>query len=299
MNFLKSIFFSLFGFYSFSYAVKKFQIPQITLLNEIKDKKINFFFFFNRYFFLRRQLRDLSKRLKKDYIHQIKVDNDFFALSFSNYSLDRGITERIQGCREPNTVSAIRSLVKKGNKVLELGACYGYFTYLMSTCTGSQGKVVSIEGLPNNFKILKNNINLNKCSNVSIYNYFISNNENSDLIAFNKKSTAPYSDVENFLLKNNLSNKKDYEFVETIKISSFLEKINFYPDNIFMDIEGFEVDVIEDLYEKKFFFKKPIIVFEIHNSIYKKNKNLNYLKLLLNKNYDCREDSGNLICIPY
>jgi FkbM family methyltransferase len=289
---------SFFGFFSLSQVIKIFKIPDITLFNEIKKNKIKYYYFLNRYYFTNSSISDLLERLKNNYIHQIKVDEVAFKLSFLNYTLDKGITERIQGKREPNTVSVIRSLVKKGNKVLELGACYGYFTYLMSVCAGNKGKIVSIEGLPNNFRILKNNMNLNKCSNVSIYNYFISSSSDNNSISFNKNSTSPYVDIERFLSQKKFSGVTDSDLVETIKISSFLRKINFCPDNVFMDIEGFEVDVIEDFHKNNFFSKKPTIVFEIHNSIYNKNKNLKYLKSLLKKNYECRQDSGNLICIP-
>ncbi|CAN1593552.1 fkbM_fam, methyltransferase, FkbM family [Candidatus Pelagibacterales bacterium] len=297
MVFLKYIL-SVAGIYTLSSACSKFQIPLLVLKKELKNFKS--FFLFNRYFFHKKNLLLLQKKLNNNYVHNIKVDDFKFKLTFLNYKLDKGISQRIEGIREPSTVSAIRSLVKKGNKVLELGACYGYFSSIMSLCAGKKGKIVSIEGLPNNYKILKTNIKLNKFKNIFAYNYFLSNNPSSKFIYFNKSSHNPYSGIKNYLsYKKNSSNMKENDCVNVIRLSDFLKKIKFYPDNIFMDIEGFEVDVLEDLFKNYFKKKKnPIIVFEIHREIYKKKRNLNYIKSILKSKYDYREDSGNLICLP-
>ena len=55
---------------------------------------------------------------------------------------------------------------------------------------------------------------------------------------------------------------------------------------------------IEDLNENYFHIKKPNIVFEIHECFYKNNKNLKYLKSILESaNYNLRLDKNNLICL--
>ena len=63
-----------------------------------------------------------------------------------------------------------------------------------------------------------------------------------------------------------------------------------------MDIEGIEVDAIEDLSSNYLDEHKPIILFEIHNDYYIGDKNLNYLlSILKNKNYILREIDGNIL----
>src|SRR6267143_348058 len=108
-----------------------------------------------------------------DHIFDIKVDDLSIKLTFLDRPIGNAMVERIQGRREPTTVTAIRALVKPGSKVLELGGCYGYFTYIMASCAGPEGKVVSIEGTPNNYRILQRNIELNNLKNVAVYNLFI------------------------------------------------------------------------------------------------------------------------------
>jgi FkbM family methyltransferase len=285
--------------YNLSLAIEKFKIPRSTIFKELVNKSKVLRIFGNN-FFLEKDLVNLKIKLKKNYIHSIKVDDLKFKLTFLNYELDNAIIQRIEGQREPSTVSAIRSLVKKGSCVLELGSCYGYFTNIMSQSVGKKGKVVGIEGLPSNFNILAKNIKLNKLENVSIYNKFLSNNSSKTYIQFEKTIKSPYDGINSFLQnkKKNLS-KSNYDFVAVERLSTFLKKIRFKPDHIFMDIEGFEVDVIEDLVNNYINrINKPTILFEIHNPFYKRKKNLNYLKHLLSKTYEYIEDSGNLICKP-
>ncbi len=65
-----------------------------------------------------------------------------------------------------------------------------------------------------------------------------------------------------------------------------------------MDVEGFEVDIIEELSKNFLDNFKPIILFEIHNDYYDKNKNLDFIKFILNKkNYTYRQIDQNLLCL--
>ena len=117
------------GFYNLSSIVGILRIPRTIVLNEINNKNLKYFLFFKKKFFLKKDVFHLKERINKNYISDIKVDDLNFKMSFLNYDLsDLGITERINGIREPNTVTAIKSLVKNNSKVLVLGACYGYFT---------------------------------------------------------------------------------------------------------------------------------------------------------------------------
>lgn len=293
------IFFYIFRLYNLTIAIEKFKIPRSIIYKELINKS-KIFKIFGKNFFFEKDLINLKIKLKKNYVHSIKVDDLKFKLTFLNYELDNAIIQRIEGKREPSTVSAIRSLVKKGSNVLELGSCYGYFTNIMSQSVGKKGKVVGIEGLPSNFNILKKNIKLNKLKNVSIYNRFLSNKSSKAHIQFEKSIQNPYDSINSFLQnKKQNSSKSNYDFVTVERLSNFLKKIRFKPDHVFMDIEGFEVDVIEDLVSNYINrINKPTILFEIHNPFYKRKKNLNYLKHLLSKTYEYIEDSGNLICKP-
>jgi FkbM family methyltransferase len=232
-------------------------------------------------------------KIKTNFI--INVDDDKFIMSFLDYEIGGTIQQRIEGVREPETTAIIKCLLRPGDKVLQIGGCYGYFAMLMANAVTSSGKVVSIEGLPNNFKILKNNINLNKCKNIDLYNYFIANKSNK--IIFGKTDRHPYFGIEKF--KKNLSHEfttKETVSVDCINIPNFLDKIQFKPTHIFMDIEGFEVDAVEQLCDKYLEINSPTLVFEHHDYFYENGKGIEYMRnLLISKKYIVRKVYGNLI----
>lgn len=241
-------------------------------------------------------------KYKPNHVFDINVNDMSFKLTFSDYKLDDAIIERIEGRREPETTAIIKSLIRKGAKVLELGGCYGYFTTIMSRCAGENGKIVSIEGTPNNNRILTNNVCLNNLNNVDIYQYFITSK--APIVYFNPEDRGPYNAINRLgnsgaHSKSNHSKNSNYVTVEAKQLSQILSDINFTPDYIFMDIEGFEVDVFEDFSEGYFRLNRPIIVFEIHEVFYKNGKDLNYIMEILKDNdYYYRQIGGNLICFP-
>ena len=231
-----------------------------------------------------------------DHVFDIRNGDLSFRMTFLDHKIGRGIIERIQGRREPTTVSIIRSLVRPGSKVLELGACYGYFTYITATCAGDEGKVVSIEGTPNNIKVLRRNIELNNLKNVFPYNVFIT--DKADHVTFGATDEHPYGAIDRLYNERDNGDAATVS-VPTVRLSNFLEKIEFDPDIVFMDIEGFEIDVFKDFSARYFSRNRPVIVFEVHDSMYKGHENLDFIKEILRKNhYYYRRDGGNLLCFP-
>jgi FkbM family methyltransferase len=193
-------------------------------------------------------------------------------------------------------VAVIRALVKPGSKVLELGGCYGYFTYIMASCAGPDGKVVSIEGTPNNYRILRRNIELNNLKNVDAYNLLIT--DKADHVTYTANEHDPYRAI-NRLMNAASDLRPDHVSVPTVRLSNFLDELQFVPDYIFMDIEGFEVDVFKDFASGYFSMHRPVIIFEIHEMFYKEPENLNFIKAILSANkYYYRKDGDNLLCFP-
>lgn len=238
----------------------------------------------------------IYSRFKPGHIFDISVDDMSFKMTFMDYKLGETIIERIEGRRERETTATIKSLVQNGSKVLELGGCYGYFTMIMSKCAGPEGKVVSIEGTPNNCQILNENIRLNNITNVSVYNLFVTSKSTS--VSFNSQDRHPYDAIDRIERQEN-SNSENYIAVPSVRLSNFLQEIDFIPDYIFMDIEGFEVEVFEDFSGGYFKSNRPVIVFEVHNPYYKEGKNLSFIEDILKQNsYTFRRIAGNMICFP-
>lgn len=234
--------------------------------------------------------------IKPHHIFSIRVDELEFKMTFREYPLDYTIVERIEGRRDPIQVALIKSLVREGTRVLEIGGCYGYFTSIMSLCAGNTGRVISVEGTPNNFTILQENMRLNKFANVELHNFFVASTEDP-YVGFFAGERNPYAAIQR--LKGRTSAGGLAKQVPVKKISSFLREIKYVPDIIFMDIEGFEVDVLEDLAAQMLKMHRPTIYFEIHNGFYKPGKDLKYLKqLLCLQAYALRQIGNNLLCFP-
>jgi FkbM family methyltransferase len=269
----------------FNYIYKKFKDigfllffikAMSVLLSKIEEKIIS---------------RKLSPHKNKDY--EIEVNDINFKMSFSDYKIKGAILERIKGVREIDTTTLIKSILRSGDRVLEIGGCYGYFTMLMAWCVGDKGKVLSIEGLPRNFDILSSNISKNNFDNISCHNFFVGSEGTK--IKFPKEANHPYEGINNY--KNNISLDDNFDEINCININNFLYEKNFFPTHIFMDIEGFEVNAIEQLSEKFLIDYSPTLVFEDHSQFYTKEKNLAYLRDKLHKlGYETRKIYGNILC---
>lgn len=168
------------------------------------------------------------------HIFDITVDDISFKMTFNDYKLSGAIIERIEGRREPSTVAIIKSLVNNGSCVVELGGCYGYFTMIMSRCAGDKGKVISIEGTPNNFEILKENLRINGVTNVDTYNCFVT--ARAEEVVFSTDVRHPYDAIASLDNPGTVVSG-DGVSVPAVKLSDFLNRLGASPDYIFMDIE--------------------------------------------------------------
>lgn len=232
---------------------------------------------------------------KPGHVFDIRVDDMAFKMSFGDYRLGGAIIERIEGRREPSTVAIIKSLVHEGNRVVELGGCYGYFTMIMSRCAGASGQVVSIEGTPNNLQILENNLRLNGVSNVKTYNVFVTSRASE--ARFTPDERHPYGAISR--LDGETPQNGNTISVPAVRLSTFLEDIRFQPDHLFMDIEGFEAEVFEDFATGYLTSHRPVIVFERHEQFYHPGRGLDYITGVLDTNgYTYRRIAGNLVCFP-
>ncbi len=57
---------------------------------------------------------------------------------------------------------------KEGEVVVNAGAYHGYFAIYLSRLVGEKGRVICFEPEPNNVSVLRRNIQLNRCENVTI-----------------------------------------------------------------------------------------------------------------------------------
>ncbi|MBD2538440.1 FkbM family methyltransferase [Coleofasciculus sp. FACHB-SPT36] len=132
--------------------------------------------------------------------------------------------------------SFFRSYLKKGDKVIDVGANIGSLTVLASLIVGSQGKVYSIEPHPETYQYLMGNLRLNRLLNVETFNYAIG--ETSKSIVFSDKS----DDSNNQVMADGKGIPISMKKLDELAIDE--QEINLLK----IDVEGYEKFVFDGGY---------------------------------------------------
>lgn len=135
---------------------------------------------------------------------------------------------------EPTTTRLFIENIKPNYKVLDIGANYGYFTLLASKLAGSGGKIFAFEPDPENLMILKENLKLNKCTNVKIENSAI-----SDQIGGINFIQQKFNKGESAVAKGAEGTK-----VSSTTLDSYFSKKAQNIDVMKIDIEGYEMKAL-------------------------------------------------------
>ena len=137
---------------------------------------------------------------------------------------------------EPYTTELFQNALKPGSTVLDIGAHHGYFSLLAAKCVGPEGMIYAFEPAPENFKILKRNIELNHLTNVIPINKAVSD----------KSTTLPFyfrrqTGVTGSLFATQQSDENTVP-VECVTIDEHLDGKSV--DVVKMDIEGAEATAL-------------------------------------------------------
>jgi len=114
----------------------------------------------------------LFKHLKSDYGlvlgHRMFLDpNDSLRLS-------------VRGIYEPLETELVQKEVRPGDVAVDVGANIGYYTLILARCVGPSGHVFAFEPCPENFVLLKKNVEVNGYRNVTLVQKAVSNTVGKD-----------------------------------------------------------------------------------------------------------------------
>ena len=183
---------------------------------------------------------------------------------------DNGIsrTLALNGKREMQLRAILEEEVKPGMCVFDLGANIGYYAVWEALRVGPEGRVYCIEPSPANFALLQMNVELNGMKDrMEMYNLGA-----ADRIGEADFHLAEYSNLHTFMAEQYKFGDKSKKLLkgQTIKVPittvSEFAKGKRKIDLIRMDVEGFEVEVIDGMEEA---FRdnpdfSPAICFETH-----------------------------------
>ncbi|MCZ4221791.1 FkbM family methyltransferase [Pedobacter rhodius] len=175
------------------------------------------------------------------------------------------------GDYEPELKKIFKSIINPGDYILDVGANIGFHTLYFAQLTGGKGLVTAFEPIPDNYKSLNNNIQLNNFSNIITHNVALSNKKEQISIQVDLKSTNPGA-YNLFELNGDVP-------IECVVGDDIVD--NQKVDFIKIDVEGYESYVLDGLIEtiKK---NKPKIIFEFDQDYHRKtSRSEDYILFLL------------------
>jgi len=156
-------------------------------------------------------------------------------------------------------------LIKPGNKVVEVGTCWGRHTVLISKLVGKHGIIHAFEPVESLVKMTQKNLKLNGCVNIIINNLALSNYYGE------RKIFVPKNRFLFASLSKGFEDENSEMVCRVTTLNKYLETNNIYDiDIVKIDIEGGEMDFIKGashLFGKD---TKPLVIMEVFPHALKK-----------------------------
>jgi len=185
---------------------------------------------------------------------------------------------------EPLTTKLTTKELRNGMVCVDIGSNIGYYALLESKIVGKNGKVFCIEPSPKNFNYLNNNLKLQNSSNTETFEMAIGNQDGTTKLTVGNKSNHAKVISEDETIPNDL----DVISVPIKKLDTFVQEQNISKiDFVRMDVEGFELNVIEGM---KYVLRKlrPMIQIEVHKMFLGTEYTKKLLESLKDEGYDIK-----------
>jgi len=141
---------------------------------------------------------------------------------------------------EPRHVALMKRIVKQGETVVDIGAHIGYYTLILAETVGPKGKVFAFEPNPENFEVLKKNVEINGYKNVILEQKAVSNKNGKAKFYFSKINSG---DGKIYATKEERGSCE----VNSIKLDDYFKKKRIKPSFFKMDIQGAEPKAFEGM----------------------------------------------------
>ncbi|ABK77631.1 SAM dependent methyltransferase [Cenarchaeum symbiosum A] len=178
---------------------------------------------------------------------------------------DVGICAELQevGVHEPLLTRIIPRVLRAGMTCIDAGANIGYYALMESRAVGSSGRVVALEPSPVNYERLGESIRLSGAENIDTYNMAAGNADGK--VDFLLSDHCNISHVvppgEEPRMRGTITK------VPVRRLDGFLSEVGLRSiDFVRMDVEGYEVQVLEGMQETLALYH-PIVQMEIHHFI--------------------------------
>ena len=143
----------------------------------------------------------------------------------------------IFGLYEEFETGFLRTKIKPGDVVVDVGANIGYYTTIFSRLAGENGKVFAFEPDPENFRILKSNMELNGCKNAVLEQKALSDKSGRIKLYLNEDNRGDHRIYDSW-------DSRDFVEIEAIKLDDALRGESSGINFLKMDVQGAEVLVL-------------------------------------------------------
>lgn len=183
----------------------------------------------------------------------VKIDNEYYLIESDDIDNMSYIKDEF----EPEMIKLFKTLVRKSDNILDIGANIGCTTLLFNNIGNS---VYSFEPSPTIFEYLSKNINRIK-NNVYLFNYGLGTENNEITLTFAPTNRATgFVSNKVIVSDGHVTEKINIKIFDEIFPTLFLDKIDF----IKIDVEGFEEDVIKGSLEQ-IDKHNPVVVLELNH----------------------------------
>ncbi len=164
------------------------------------------------------------------------------------------------GNYEPKELRFVKRFLKPGMVVVDIGAHHGFYTLYASKLVGDQGLVIAFEPSVRELQKLRFHINLNRCKNVKVAPFALSNSEETtDFYVVMGRDTGC-----NSLRTPVVTEPIERVQVQTSTLDSYLNRTGVQKvDFIKLDAEGAELKILNGASHLLNRFPRPIILCEL------------------------------------
>jgi len=217
-----------------------------------------------------------------------KSNNDLLVKTHGNIIQvnpnDEGLSTELLvfGSHEPDTTEFVSKYLSENMICLDIGANIGYYSTLYSRIVGNEGKVISVEPSPLNFKYLKKNLQSQNQKNFVLFNCACGNSEGK--VNFQLDLRANKCKVLDNEIK--IDSQSDIIQVPVRRIDDIIKESGINKlDFMKIDVEGYEWNTLQGGMStiQKF---KPTIQLEIHFTRIGYNITKQILEFLKNEGYE-------------
>ena len=144
------------------------------------------------------------------------------------------------GVIEPAETELVKGEIKEGDVVLDIGANIGYYTLIFARLVGEKGRVFAFEPDPDNFALLKRNVQLNGYRNVILVQKAVSNETRKARLFLRERGKGYQTMID-------LHDGRNFIEIEAVRLDDYFAGYQGAVDFIKMDIEGTEVGAIQGM----------------------------------------------------